>query len=167
MDISTASALSGMSKRDIRKALEGPLSTMTVFDGNRVIGFGGMAQQPTGTSLATDSGSCYTWCAWDAVFIALLLDCRTEVKAKCPSTEEAISLVFEDGSVAAAPESAAMSMVIPEKPLFKQSVADGIASFCCSVRFYSNCDVAPNTTTVLTIPEACELARLLNDWRYS
>jgi alkylmercury lyase len=75
----------------------------------------------------------WTWCAWDSLFIPIILDQTARVESVCTTTGAPVSLVVTpDGVAEAAPAGAVISFLRPQGE-FDQDV---IASFCHHVLFF-------------------------------
>lgn len=152
----------GVSADRVRSALD---SWPGVYrDDDDVVGFWGLATAPLKPEYRLEIGgrTLYAWCAWDNLFIPVILDRPAEVQATCPVTERRVSVrVDPDGVREVEPEGAVVSMVIPDGPFG----FDVIESFCHRVHFFASRDAGErwaagqDDATLLSVEEAFELGR--------
>jgi alkylmercury lyase len=129
----------------------------------RVIGFWGLALSEMPHRVQVDGRTLYGWCAWDTLFIPLILGKEARVESPCESTGEPISLtVGPDGVRDVAPEGAVLSFLRPEGKFDH----DVILSFCHYVLFFRSetagrqWTAAHPNTFLLSPAEGFELGRL-------
>lgn len=131
-----------------------------------VTGFWGLTiEELTSHRLDLDTGTLWTWCAYDTLFIPHLLDITTPVSSVCPTTGGSVRLtVSPDGVAGLDPAGAVVSLLTPDKP-FDDDVRQ---SLCHFVHFFVSPDAAaawtadhPGTFWV-SVEDAYEIARRQN-----
>jgi len=134
-----------------------------------VIGYGGLAIQPTRHRIQLGKRIVYGWCAWDTLFLPELLAQRVRVGSTCPVSGEAISLDVGPQGVDARGRQPRVSFVAPDP---QQAAQDIVKSFCRFVHFFASEEagaqwVAQHPGAVLaTLEEAWALGRRRNKQRY-
>jgi alkylmercury lyase len=136
------------------------------LDENReVVGFWGLALGEMPHQLEVDGKRLYTWCAWDALFVPLILDRPVRVESTCPTTAERITLrVDAQGPAEISPKGAVLSFLRPDAPFGH----DVVLRFCHFVHFFASGHVAREWTAehantfVLSIEDGFKLGRLTN-----
>ncbi len=131
-------------------------------DDRRIVAFWGLALPEMDHRFEVDGRTLYTWCAWDPLFIAPLLEITARVTSRCPVSGETVTLVVGPDSVRdVEPPGAVLSFLRPS-PEMSENVID---SFCHHVRLFASTQAAqPWTrdhpgTFVLGIGDAFELGR--------
>lgn len=129
----------------------------------RVVGFGGLSVIEMPHRLDVDGRQLYAWCAWDTLFLPLVLDERAKVSSACPTTGEPITLTASpEGLSDVTPSDAVVSFLLPGEQGFS---GDVIRSFCHFVNFFASEEAAETWiaehegTFQLSIEDAFELAR--------
>jgi alkylmercury lyase len=80
----------------------------------------------------------WTWCAWDSLFIPEILGRSAHVTSADPENGEIVSLVVTPDCVeSAVPETAVVSFIELEAPVFQGSAGNVMANFCHFVFFFS------------------------------
>ncbi len=134
-----------------------------------VVGIAGLSQSQHPHRFTVDGTRLATWCAWDSLFLPVILQQIALVSSRCPSTGETIRLtITPEGVTSKHPESAAISIVIPQPTTSGlESVEEIWTTFCHHVRFFASPQVAQEWVAargqeiaILTIEEAFELGRL-------
>jgi alkylmercury lyase len=137
-------------------------------DGN-VVGIAGLSQHQHPHHFIVNGIRLATWCAWDSLYLPVILQQTAEVSSPCPVTGETISLtITPEGVTSEHPESAVISIVIPQPTTSGlESVEEIWATFCHHVHFFASPQVAQEWVAargqeiaILTIEEAFELGRL-------
>src|SRR5713101_282961 len=137
-------------------------------DGN-VVGIAGLSQNQHPHRFTVNGIRLSTWCAWDALFLPVMLQQTALVSSPCPSTGETIRLtITPEGVTSKHPESAAISIVIPQPTTSGlESVEEIWTTFCHHIHFFSTSQAAQEwfaareqEIAILTIEEAFELGRL-------
>lgn len=171
VEIEGLSQAVGRDRVEVAEILEAiPTSNFLYDSGGRMIGFRGLGQVPTRHHLGFAGRRLYAWCAFDCLFLPALLGGAIEVATSCRASGAEIRLsVTPEGVNAAAPETAVLSFVTPEAAKMRAEVRD---AFCCHVNFFAGVEAAegwfatrpeaPSGTTVLTLAQGFELARLRN-----
>lgn len=111
------------------------------------------------------TGTAWTWCSYDTLFIAHLLGVTARVSSPCPITDEVVRLaVSADGVADIEPAAAVMSLLTPDAP-FDDNVRQ---SFCHYVLYFASPDAAEEWvgdnpgTFWLPVADAFEVARRTN-----
>ncbi len=105
-----------------------------------------------------------TWCAWDTLFIPLLINQTATVESNSPVSKETVSVVVSpEGVKAVNPDTAVVSVVVLDRPM--DSVEEAWSLFCHQVYFFTSREEAETWAVdrdhveVLTVEEAFELGR--------
>ncbi len=139
--------------------------TYTDSEGH-IVGFGGLAVRPMPHRFNLNGRRLYTWCAWDSLFIPIILGQVADVESRPPGGSGFVRLrVGRDGIERVEPEGAVMSFLLPTAETFRADALKAMASFCHYVSFFTDRESAmawtaqhPDTT-VMSIPDAFELGR--------
>jgi alkylmercury lyase len=128
-----------------------------------VTGFWGLTIDTTPHRLHVAGRTLHAWCAWDTLFLPVLLDSTAEVESICPATGATLRLVVAPTGIRKAPPGTVMSFVTPDRT---QVQADVVRHLCRFVRFFvSSRDAAdwlekhPDAFLV-SLAEAWHLARI-------
>jgi alkylmercury lyase len=137
-------------------------------DGN-VVGIAGLSQNQHRHRFTVNGVQLATWCAWDTLYLPVLLQQTAEVSSQCPVTGAAIRLTITPEEVMNyQPASAVISIVIPQPSARGlESVEEIWMTFCHHIHFFASSQVAQEWVatrgqeiTILTIEEAFEVGRL-------
>ena len=162
--LKNVASLSNISVSYTKKLLEKwAISAIEYDEEGRVVAFGGLTLKPTPHSIIIKEETLYTWCAFDTLFIPLILNEHAYVKSSCPVSGVNISFtVTPDGIKECNPETAFISLVTPKISHLKGNVR---GCFCCNIHFFNAEDAAlswlggHDKAFILPINEASELAR--------
>jgi len=170
----------------LAEALEAPTDTVDELLGHpnlrsltytdkqgRIIGFGGLAVPEMPHRFKVDGRTLYTWCAWDSLFIPVILGAEAEVESPVPGSSALVRLrVAPDGVNRLQPRTAVMSLLLPTAQTFQADALKAIASFCNYVFFFPNQDAAAAwtkshpDTTFMSVSDAFELGRRMVSARW-
>lgn len=135
-------------------------------DEQRVTGFAGLAVADlakTPHRLGLAGRELYAWCAWDTLFLPIVLDREARVHSTCPTTGERITLTVSPAGFADLhPSGAAMSFLLPGEDGLS---GDVIRGYCHFVHFFASEEAARTWvgehegTFQISIEDAFELAR--------
>jgi alkylmercury lyase len=137
-------------------------------DGN-VVGIAGLSQNKHPHRFTVNGTRLSTWCAWDSLFLPVMLQQTAEVSSLCPATGEVIRLtITPEGVTSYQPASTAISIVIPQPTSNGlESVEEIWMTFCHHIHFFSSPQAAQEwfaargqQIAILTIEEAFELGQL-------
>ncbi len=137
-------------------------------DGN-VVGIAGLSQNKHPYRFTVNGTRLSTWCAWDSLFLPVMLQQTAKVSSLCPATGEVIRLTITPSGVTSyQPASTAISIVIPQPTSNGlESVEEIWMTFCHHIHFFSSPQAAQEwfaargqQIAILTIEEAFELGRL-------
>jgi alkylmercury lyase len=137
-------------------------------DGN-VVGIAGLSQNQHPHRFTVNGIRLATWCAWDALFLPIMLQQAAKVTSQCPATGEIIRLtITPEGVTSYQPASAVISIVIPQpRTSGLESVEEIWMTFCHHIHFFASLKAAQEWVAtqeqeiaILTIEEAFELGRL-------
>ena len=138
-------------------------------DRDRVIGFWGLTIRPMAHRLLVDDRVLYAWCAWDTLFLPMLIGKPAQVQSTCPTTGAAISLTVHEYELTdVTPASTVLSFLHRDQPFD----ADAIATFCHYVHFFTDRAAAEQWTSehdgtfVISLADGAEIARLANAARF-
>jgi alkylmercury lyase len=136
----------------------------------RVIGFWGLTIVPMPHRLRIDGCQLYAWCAWDTLFLPMLLGARVDVESACRSSGEPVRLtVTPDGLQSAAPAETVVSFLLPQAEAVNANI---ITSFCHYVHFFRSPAAASDWLAErpgmfqLSLADAYDLGRRINRARY-
>jgi alkylmercury lyase len=130
----------GISPTESRALLQQEAIKCFVYadDEGRVLGFGGLAAAPMHHRFEMEGRTLWTWCAWDSLFIPEILGRSAHVTSADPENGEIVSLVVAPDHVeSAVPETAVVSFIELDAPVFQGSAANVMANFCHFVFFFS------------------------------
>jgi alkylmercury lyase len=154
-----------------------PLDSATLFlrqisefdkSGN-VVGIFGLSQNKHPHRFQLNGNMLHTWCAWDSLFLPVMINESAKIESKCPVTGEIISITLSPDMVEKIdPTNAVLSIVIPDVKEDSVKVVEEIwMIFCHHVFFFSSPDVAnawledkKTNATVLTVEEGFQLGQL-------
>jgi alkylmercury lyase len=96
-----------------------------------IVGFWGLCLPETVHRLRAGGRDLHTWCAWDTLFLAPVLDRPLEVSSRCPDTGREISLTVAPAGIRTVdPAPTVLSFLRPER----EWADDIITTFCHHVR---------------------------------
>lgn len=128
-----------------------------------IIGFGGLALQKMAHRFRVGERTLYTWCAWDSLFMPVILGRRAVVESTCPATGSTVRLeVTPEAVVEVDPAETVVSMLTPQAGDFGRDV---LARFCHHVHFFASREAGQDWATgrddiLLLMPdEAHDLGR--------
>ncbi len=156
------------SSSEITELLERPnLKSLTYLDnGRNIIGFGGLAVRPMVHRLTLNGRTLYTWCAWDSLFIPIILNQDADIESPEPGNGARVRLtVAPDGVKRSDPRSAVMSFLLPTAETFQADALKAMASFCHYIFFFPDRERATAWTSqhpdtiVVSLSDAFELGR--------
>jgi len=108
----------------------------------------------------------YSWCAWDSLFIPVVLGQTAEVESLAPGGSGLVRLrVGPDRIERIEPEGAVMTFLLPTAETFQADALKAMASFCHYIFFFPDRDSATAWTAghpdtmVISIHDAFELGR--------
>ena len=158
----------GLSTRDANELLAHPnLRCLTYTDKEeRIIGFGGLAVRPMPHRFTVGGRSLYTWCAWDTLFLPVILRQTAEVESPVPGDSGVVRLrVGRDGIERVEPQGTVMSFLLPTAQTFQADALRAMASFCHYIFFFPDRERAATWTArhpdtmVISLADAFELGR--------
>lgn len=128
----------------------------------RVIGFGGLTLRPTSHRLTLGAQVLHTWCAWDALFLPVVLGRGATIGSRCPGTGVPVALRVEPHAIVERrPAALVLSFVRPRR----DTAADVRGRFCSLVHFFTDRTAAADWTRQhpgtfpLDVDDAFELGR--------
>ena len=136
----------------------------------KVIGFWGLTVRPLSKHrFRTGDRTLYTWCAWDALFIPMILGKTAYVESEDAHTGAPISLTVTPERVeAVAPRGTVVSMLEPREDM----LADVVKRLCHYIHFFAS-EASGRAwtkqhpgTVLLSLEAAFELGRRTNRMRY-
>ncbi|EDP64787.1 N-acetylglucosaminyl transferase [alpha proteobacterium BAL199] len=134
-DLATTAPADRLAVEFIIRAIE-PTRIRYDDTGRRIVAYGGLSLEPTGHLFVFAGQTLYTWCAFDALFLAEILDGPAEISSRCPTTGIRISLtVTPQGVSDIEPAETVMSFVMPTA---EARCTDLRGSFCNHVNFYAS-----------------------------
>jgi alkylmercury lyase len=146
------------------------LDKMCERDGDdNVVGIAGLSQNQHPHRFTVNGIRLATWCAWDSLFLPVMLQQTALVSSPCTVTGEAIRLtITPEGVTSYQPASTVISIVIPQLTSSGlESVEEIWMTFCQHVHFFSSPQAAQEWVAtreqeiaILTIEEAFDLGRL-------
>jgi alkylmercury lyase len=150
------------------------LKSLTYADAEgRIIGFGGLAIREMPHRFTIAGRTLYTWCAWDSLFIPVVLGVEAEVDSPAPGNTARVRLhVAPDGVKRVQPQTAVMSFLLPSAKIFQGDALKAMASFCHHIFFFPNRETANRwtrdhpETMVISVLDAFQLGRVMVDARW-
>jgi alkylmercury lyase len=159
MDLATQEANELLSHPNLR------CLTYTDKEG-QIIGFGGLAVRPMPHRFNLERRRLYTWCAWDTLFIPIILRQTAEVESPVPGDSSVVRLrVGRDGVDSVEPRETVMSFLLPTAQTFQADALKAVASFCHYIFFFPDRQRAATWTArhpdtmVISLADAFELGR--------
>jgi alkylmercury lyase len=137
-------------------------------EGN-IVGTVGLSQKKHPHMFEVDGRALATWCAWDSLFLPLILKQTARVESYCPATEKKIRLTITPERVEQyEPASVVVSMVTPKlQKKGLKNVEDAWMIFCNHVHFFDSHEVASKWLSgrnlepiVLSVEESYQLGRM-------
>ncbi len=165
----------GLRTRAVAARLDAPHMRALLFydDDRRIIGFGGLTIVPMRHEFRVNGRTLFTWCAWDGLFIPEVLGLNAEITSTCPETGQTVRLTMTPrGIAAAAPAHLVLSFLLPDAPLFEQTTAETVRSFCHFIHFLASPQAATAWTArhegtfVLSLDDGVVLGTLNNAARF-
>jgi alkylmercury lyase len=149
------------------------LKSLTYTDAEgRILGFGGLAIREMPHRFTIAGRTLYTWCAWDSLFIPVVLGVEAEVDSPAPGNKARVRLnVAPDGVNRVQPQTAVMSFLLPSAKIFQGDALKAMASFCHYIFFFPDRETANRwrrdhpETLVISVLDAFQLGRLMVDSR--
>ncbi len=143
------------------------LKSLTYIDNKGdIIGFGGLAIRAMPHRFNLNGRRLYTWCAWDSLFVPVILGQAAEVESPAPGDLSIVRLrVGPDRIERIEPEGAVMSFLLPTAQTFQADALKAMASFCHFIFFFPDRESAMTWTSqhpdtmVISLPDAFELGR--------
>lgn len=108
-------------------------------DNDAVAGFSGLTLRPTAHTFELAGRRLHTWCAWDTLFLPVMLGATARVRSTCPVTGAAVELTVAPEGVEHA-EPKPLSVSFPA--IAATDTANITASFCCHVHFLAGDEAA-------------------------
>ncbi len=151
---------------DVEAQLDAWPAVFRNYDG-AVVGFWGLTSEAlTDHRMQFDrAGTAWTWCSYDTLFIAPLLDTTAHVTSRCPITGTTVRLTVSPHGVSSLePDTAVVSLLLPDKP-FDDNVRQ---TLCHYVHFFASPAAADEWTRAhpgtfsLPVADAFEVARRTN-----
>jgi len=173
---STLATALGMPLGAVAELLGHPnLNSLTYRDpAGRIVGFGGLAVREMPHRFQVRGRMLYTWCAWDSLFIPVILGVEARVESAAPGGGGRVCLsVAPERVTHLEPRGAVMSFLLPSAQTFQADALKAIASFCHYIFFFPDRHTAAAwtgadpETTVISVSDAFELGRLMvaERWR--
>ena len=161
VEISAAAAAAGMPVVAAQRMINS-WSGVYQDESERVIGFWGLAIAETPHSLRIGGADAYAWCAWDPMFLALIVG-PINVSTQDPVTAETISYEIDVEGVVSNLSHArsAMSFLRPNEP-WKENIIETFCNYVLQFASESSAAqwVAQHTDTfVIGFDDGLELAR--------
>ncbi len=107
-----AAALAAVPLPEVEAVLEDWGGTRRDDNGD-VVAFGGLDLEPTAHAMTIAGTSLYTWCAWDTLFIPLILDVDATVESRTPDGGSVTLTMGPSGVRDLDPGTAVLSLVQP------------------------------------------------------
>ena len=136
-------------------------------DGN-MVGFGGLTLSPTQHRFIVGDSELFTWCTFDGLFLTPLLDEEARIETTSPSGNTVKVELSPAGITRVEPESAVLSIVLPEDKSVTQTAAAVRSGFCAYVHFFGSEDEyaswRPDDREIvgISVRDGFELGKCLN-----
>jgi len=136
-------------------------------DGN-IVGIFGLSQRNHPHQFTVKGRVLSTWCAWDALFLPVLLGRTAVVESTCPATKASIhARITPDEVETIRPTEAVVSIALPKVTGKSLESAEIRNTFCCHVHFFVSQEAAAewisaknHELNVLSVGDGFELGRL-------
>ncbi len=136
-------------------------------DDDNIIGIVGLTQNPNWAHRFNVNGnSLRTWCAWDTLYIPLLLNRTATVESESPASKGTVRVTVSPDAVnETSPKEAVVSVVVLEPDPDRTSVEEIWSQFCHQVYFFASREegeqwaAARDDIEILTVEEAFELGK--------
>ena len=136
-------------------------------DGN-IVGIFGLSQRNHPHQFTVNGRALSTWCAWDALFLPVLLGKTAVVESTCPATKASIhARITPDEVETIQPTEAVVSIALPKVTGKSLESAEIRNTFCCHVHFFVTQESAAEWISannhelkVLSVEDGFELGRL-------
>lgn len=136
-------------------------------DGN-IVGIFGLSQRNHPHQFTVNGRVLSTWCAWDALFLPVLLGKTAEVESSCPTTKASIrARITPDEVETIQPSEAVVSIALPKVTGEILDSTEIRNTFCCHVHFFVSQESAVewisaknHDLNVLSVEDGFELGRL-------
>jgi alkylmercury lyase len=126
----------GIPSAEVARAL-GTWPGVFADDDGRIVGFWGLCLPATAHRMRVDGHDLHTWCAWDTLFLAPVLQRTVAVASRCPATGVEVSLTVDPGGVRCVdPAPTVVSFLRPGR----ERADDIITTFCRHVLFLASPD---------------------------
>jgi alkylmercury lyase len=138
-------------------------------DEGNLVGIFGLSQKSHPHRFKVNGHELSTWCAWDTLFLPVMLRQTAKVESSCPATKQTIQLTITPEKVEEVqPSSTVVSIVVPEvaeKGL--EAVEEIWMIFCRLVHFFSSTEAASKWISgrnqdirILSVEEGFQLGRM-------
>lgn len=130
-------------------------------DQRRVVGFWGLSLGETRHCVELDGRTLFTWCAWDTLFIPLIVGAAARVVSRSPVDDAEVEVEVTRGGATANAE-IMVSMVRPDPVTFQSNV---ISAFCHHIYFFESREAGESWAKerddilLLTLDEAFALGK--------
>ena len=103
---------------------------------NEISAYRGVTLRQTTHCVFHNAFKVFTWCAFDTLFLADLLDKPVKITSNCPTCNKAITINKPDRDHKSLKETnTVMSFIIPDKVDYCEDLQ---SAFCCKVHFFCN-----------------------------
>ncbi|MFV2056690.1 MAG: organomercurial lyase [Thiohalomonadales bacterium] len=135
-------------------------------DTNRIIGFWGLGLTATTHKIVTDEHEFYAWCAWDTLFLPVLIGKTLQVSSRCAISGADIKLTINTERIESLqPGATVLSFVQPNAQGIRTDI---VSNFCHSVLYFASAALGEQWVAqhpgsfLLSVEEAFNLAKKLN-----
>jgi alkylmercury lyase len=134
-----------------------------------LVGIVGLSQESHAHRFEVNGHTLTTWCAWDSLFLPVVLKQTAKVESPCPTTKTRIRLTITPDSVPEIqPSTAVLSLVLPKvTKKGRESVEEIWMTFCHFVHFFCSLEAGSEwfvgrglDPIFLSVEEGYELGRL-------
>ena len=162
---------------EIASSLQMPLEVVPLFmdqvcerdRAGNIVGILGLSQEKHPHRFTVNNRSLSTWCAWDALFLPVLLGQTAEVESTCPATQAKIRVRISPKSVEEIhPADSVITIALPNEIITGfESVEKIWKAFCCFVHFFASEESAMewisannHNLNLLAVEDGYELGRM-------
>jgi alkylmercury lyase len=163
-----ASVLGVSSQNAAEELARDPLRSFVYADKGQIVGFAGLAAAPMHHEFRVKEQMLWTWCAWDSLFIPIVLGDTAHVSSPDPHTRERVRVtVSPTGVERVEPKDAVVSFPLPGVGDFAHSAENVMGTFCHSVFFFTSRESGQQWrsthegTVLYSLDEAYEIGRRL------
>lgn len=162
-----------VSHADVIETLDAfPASQFELDPEDRIVAFCGLSIVTARHQIFIDGRPLFTWCVFDPLFLAPLLETLINLQTVCPQTGRPIELeISPEGVRWSKPRNAVMSMVDPDpaacRDNIRQAFCDKVSLFADATAYQNWSKQKDEKSSFVDMNKAFELALERNKYRYT